>query len=167
MVVATVTAADLQKAIKQSLPLSFSASKLHKLVSGTVTITGVKNLKMSAKGVSLVLTGKGKKLKVNHSGAGFTTLDDEIIAGLTAGITMNLSGKAGINGDGDLVWIGSVTRVKLKKQNKHAGKIKKAVNDYAFGGAHRITISDIVQGQTKLGLVGALSSKNKLVLGFM
>ena len=80
---------------------------------------------------------------------------------------MNLVGKVDINGDGDLVWVGKVTKVKLKKHNKHAGKIKKAVNDHAFAGAHRIDIGPIVQGQTKTELVGAVSSKGKLVLGFM
>ncbi len=166
LAVATISPRDLEKALKGATPFSFPASRLHNLVSGTIRIERISSIKVSSKGVSLTVSGRGQKLKVQGI-AGGTSMAKEIIAGLTKGLSMNLTGTVDIDARGDMIFTGKASKVSLKKYGKqHNKRIQNAVNQYALNTPHKIDLTPLTVGSRRLKAQTFGASGGKIVIAF-
>lgn len=169
LVVAALEPGVLEDAIKDALPLSFPADRLHNLVSGTVVITGWTNVKLKDGKVHFELRGKGKKLKINSViPPGYEKMAKELIGGLESGLTLKVTGTVDAAPGDKLLFKGKVTDASLKKHNKddYRAQIKSAVNDRFMKAPHAVKLSRVSAGGKSHAIKAALGIDGRLALVF-
>jgi len=169
MVVATLDPDDVERAIKDALPISFPADRLHNLVSGTVVVREFTNVKVSGNKVSFSLKGKGQKIKINSMiPPGYETMAKELIGGLQAGLTLKVTGTIDAAKGDKLLFKGKATDASLAKHNKdnYRNEIKNAVNKKFLASPHAIALSTVKSAGKTLRAKAALTIDQRLALVF-
>lgn len=165
--VVTLKPTDVENAVARALPLDISASELSQYVSGTITISKFKNVEIKRGKVEFDLDGKGKNIQV-ASAAGFVMSQKEINdykAAVQSGMTVRVVGTLEAD-KGNLVFSGKATKVTLKKNQKLAGEVKKALNGSFFKKAHKIEVGALRLGNRSMATRAVVTRGDQLSLVF-
>ena len=169
LVVATLDPDDVERAIKEALPISFPAKNLHSLVSGTVVVREFTNVKVSGNKVTFSIKGKGQKIKINSViPPGYEKMAKELIGGLQAGLTLKVTGTIDAAKGDKLLFKGKVTDASLAKHNKadYRSQIKGAVNKQFFASPHPVFLSTVKSDGRTLRPKAALTLDSRLAIVF-
>lgn len=169
LVVATLKPDDIERAIKDALPISFPADRLHNLVSGTVHVREFTDIQVSGNKVSFSMKGKGSKIKINTVvPPGYQKMAKELIGGLQAGLTLKVTGTLDMAKGEKLLFKGKATDAVLAKHNKkdYRDQIRSAVNKKFFASPHPVYLSTLKTSGRTLRPKAALTIDTRLALVF-
>lgn len=158
---------EIQAAGNKALPITMNANTLNSHVTGKLTITKMKNVRIVGGKVHLELEGKGKNINVSGTGRAYLGSDkvNDYIAAVQGGMTVKVSGKVSAK-SGKLIYSGKAVRVTLKKKKKLAGDIKGALNGSFFNKPHPIKLSSLTAKGKRLGVRDAFVAGTKVAIVF-
>jgi hypothetical protein len=161
---------DLEKSLRDAMPLSFPAARLDKRIKGTVRIEKVHDIRMDKNKVFLRISGRGKKLKITKKiPSMYKKIVKQFIQGLEAGMTMNVEGTLLVGKKNQLRFDGITTDVSLKKNNKefYRNQIKDAANRRIFDEPHVIRVPPVERKGQKLKLRSILPGPKTITLLYL
>jgi hypothetical protein len=169
LVVAGLAANDMERAIKNAMPLRFDASRLHPYVGGDVKVKAIKNVRVSGGAVSFDLHAVAlkPKLKVSVPG-GYKKMAKELMTGLASGVTISVSGQLYATEAGKGRFFGRTTGARLKRHAKaqYHQMIRQGVDQSLLASPHPIEVPPVDAGGRTLALKGMIPTSKHMALIF-
>jgi hypothetical protein len=165
--VVSLGAAEIEAAANKALPITMNANTLNSHVTGKLTITKMKNVRIVGGKVQLELEGKGKNINVSSAGRAYLGSGkvNDYIKAVQGGMTVKVTGKVSA-GSGKIMYAGKATRVTLKKKKNLANDIKGALNGSFFNKPHPIKLGNLVAKGKRLGVRDAFVAGTKVAIVF-
>jgi hypothetical protein len=159
--------AEIESAANNALPITMNANTLNSHVTGKLTITKMKNVRIVGGKVHFELEGKGKNIDVSSTGRAYLGNQkvNDYIKAVEGGMTVKVSGSVGA-GAGKITYAGKAVRVTLNKKKNLAGDIKSALNGSFFNKAHPIKLSSLTAKGKRLGVRDAFVAGTKVAVVF-